>query len=134
MGLVDNFAIYNVHFVHDFCAKIGTKTTITPSPELYPIFSQLSMKIDLYVNRIAHKNSIFINCIKLETQKLGFFRRGIKFWIYHMHQVVKKETGAKIYWFLLYKAETLALRLCNLMIVEYEARIHQKKAILRDFR
>jgi hypothetical protein len=79
MGLVDNFAIYNVYFVHNFCAKIGTKTTITPPPELYPIFSQFSMKTNLYINRIAPKNSIFINCIKLETQKLVFFRTSPKF-------------------------------------------------------
>ena len=50
-----------------------------------------------------------------------------------MHQAVKKETGAKIYCVLLYKIETLALRLCNFMVVEYEARIHQKKAIFEGF-
>ena len=33
--------------------------------------------------------------MKLETQKLGFYRTSMKFWIYHMRQVVKKETDAK---------------------------------------
>lgn len=79
MGLVDNFAMYNVHFEHDFRAEAVTKTTITPSPELYPIFPQFSTKIDLYINRTAHKNSIFISYIKLETQELDFLGLVVNF-------------------------------------------------------
>jgi hypothetical protein len=71
--------------------------------------------------------------MKPETQKLAFLRTDMKFWTYHVRQMVKKEIGAKIYCHLLYKAEILALKLSSFMVVEYATRSHQKKAIFEVF-
>ena len=76
---------------------------------------------------------MFINYIKLERQKLGSFRTDTKFWIYYMHQGVKKKIDTKIYCLLLYNADIIVLGLCNFMVVEYKIRIHQKTAIFEGF-
>jgi hypothetical protein len=51
-----------------------------------------------------------------------------------MRQAVKKEIGPKIYCFLLYKVETLALRLSILWLWNTRQEFAKKRRFFRDFR